>query len=154
MKKRALISVSDKTDIEKVGARLAALGYEIISTGGTYDVLKKAGLPVIGISDVTGFPECLDGRVKTLHPAVHAGLLAMRSNSTHMEQLEKLNINTIDVVIVNLYPDRYEKGLHCPFLDDLVIEYAFMCRVLVDKIEIMVLLRYKEQIEGLSDVSE
>ena len=104
MKKRALISVSDKTDIEKVGARLAALGYEIISTGGTYDVLKKAGLPVIGISDVTGFPECLDGRVKTLHPAVHAGLLAMRSNPTHMEQLEKLNINTIDVVIVNLYP--------------------------------------------------
>ncbi len=104
MKKRALVSVSDKTDIEKVCARLAADGYEIISTGGTYNCLKKAGLPVINITDVTGFPECLDGRVKTLHPAVHAGLLAMRSNESHMKQLSDLNINTIDVVIVNLYP--------------------------------------------------
>lgn len=104
MKKRALVSVSDKTDIEKVCARLAADGYEIISTGGTFNCLKKAGLPVINITDVTGFPECLDGRVKTLHPAVHAGLLAMRSNENHMKQLSDLNINTIDVVIVNLYP--------------------------------------------------
>lgn len=104
MKKRALISVSDKTDIENVSKKLTELGYEIISTGGTYKTLEKAGIPVINISDVTAFPECLDGRVKTLHPAVHAGLLAMRANPTHMEQLEKLNINTIDVVIVNLYP--------------------------------------------------
>lgn len=104
MKKRALISVSDKTDIEKVSAKLNELGYEIISTGGTYKTLEKAGIPVMNITDVTGFPECLDGRVKTLHPAVHAGLLAMRSNPEHMAQLEKLDINTIDVVIVNLYP--------------------------------------------------
>ena len=104
MKKRALVSVSDKTNIESVCKKLADYGYEIISTGGTYNVLKKAGLPVINISDVTGFPECLDGRVKTLHPAVHAGLLAMRSNPTHMKQLKDLDINTIDVVIVNLYP--------------------------------------------------
>ncbi len=104
MKKRALISVSDKTGIQEVSQRLAALGYEIISTGGTYNALKAAGIPVIGISDITGFPECLDGRVKTLHPAVHAGLLAMRGNALHMQQLNELNINTIDIVIVNLYP--------------------------------------------------
>lgn len=104
MKKRALVSVSDKTDIEKVCKRLSDDGYEIISTGGTFNCLKNAGLPVINITDITGFPECLDGRVKTLHPAVHAGLLAMRSNEKHMQQLADLDINTIDVVIVNLYP--------------------------------------------------
>lgn len=104
MKKRALISVSDKTNIEAVSKKLVDLGYEIISTGGTYGKLKTAGIPVLNISEITGFAECLDGRVKTLHPAVHAGLLAMRGNSEHMEQIEKLNINTIDVVIVNLYP--------------------------------------------------
>lgn len=104
MKKRALVSVSDKTGIVEACKTLAELGYEIISTGGTFKVLKEAGLPVIGISDVTGFPECLDGRVKTLHPAVHAGLLAMRSDPEHMAQLKELGINTIDVVIVNLYP--------------------------------------------------
>ena len=104
MKKRALVSVSDKTGIVEFCKRLIACGFEIISTGGTAKALEEAGLPVIGISDVTGFPECLDGRVKTLHPNVHAGLLAMRSNPEHMEQLEKLNVNTIDVVAVNLYP--------------------------------------------------
>jgi len=104
MKKRALVSVSDKTGIVDFCSRLIASGYEIISTGGTAKALKDAGLPVIGISDITGFPECLDGRVKTLHPAVHAGLLAMRSNEEHMAQLEKLGINTIDIVAVNLYP--------------------------------------------------
>lgn len=104
MKKRALVSVSDKTGIVEFCKRLSACGYEIVSTGGTAKALKEAGLPVIGISELTGFPECLDGRVKTLHPAVHAGLLAMRSNPEHMAQLEKLNINTIDIVAVNLYP--------------------------------------------------
>lgn len=104
MKKRALVSVSDKTGIVEFCKRLSACGYEIISTGGTAKALVDAGLPVIGISDLTGFPECLDGRVKTLHPIVHAGLLAMRSNPEHMAQLEKLGINTIDVVVVNLYP--------------------------------------------------
>ena len=104
MKKRALVSVSDKTGIVEACKTLNELGYEIISTGGTFKVLKEAGLNVINISDVTGFPECLDGRVKTLHPAVHAGLLAMRSDPEHMAQLDELGINTIDVVIVNLYP--------------------------------------------------
>ncbi|MCD8201789.1 MAG: bifunctional phosphoribosylaminoimidazolecarboxamide formyltransferase/IMP cyclohydrolase [Clostridia bacterium] len=104
MKKRALVSVSDKTGVVDFCKGLAAFGYEIISTGGTAKALEKAGLEVIPISDITGFPECLDGRVKTLHPAVHAGLLAMRSNPEHMAQLEKLGINTIDIVCVNLYP--------------------------------------------------
>jgi len=104
MKKRALVSVSDKTNIEAVCKTLVEQGYEIISTGGTYNALKKAGLPVLNISEITSFPECLDGRVKTLHPAVHAGLLAIRNNPEHMAQLSELNINTIDVVIVNLYP--------------------------------------------------
>lgn len=104
MKKRALVSVSDKTGIVDFCKGLVENGFEIISTGGTAKALKEAGLKVIGISEITGFPECLDGRVKTLHPNVHVGLLAMRSNKDHMAQLEKLNINTIDVVCVNLYP--------------------------------------------------
>lgn len=101
---RALISVSDKTGIVEFGKELHELGVEIISTGGTAAKLKEAGLPVIGISEVTGFPECLDGRVKTLHPAIHAGLLAMRSNDEHMARLEELEIQPIDLVVVNLYP--------------------------------------------------
>ncbi len=104
MKKRALVSVSDKAGIVDFCKGLVKYGFEIISTGGTAKALKDAGLKVIGISEITGFPECLDGRVKTLHPNVHAGLLAMRSNPEHMAQLEKLNINTIDIVCVNLYP--------------------------------------------------
>lgn len=101
---RALISVSDKTGIVEFAKELTALGVEIISTGGTYNKLKEEGVPAIEISDITGFPECLDGRVKTLHPNVHAGLLAMRSNPEHMKQLEELNVDTIDFVFVNLYP--------------------------------------------------
>ena len=104
MKKRALISVSDKTGITEFASELVKLGYELISTGGTYRVLKAAGLEVMQIDELTGFPECLDGRVKTLHPAVHAGILAMRDNPKHMATLESLGINTIDIVAVNLYP--------------------------------------------------
>ena len=101
---RALISVSDKTGIVEFAKDLVSLGVEIISTGGTYSKLKEEGVPAIEISELTGFPECLDGRVKTLHPTVHAGLLAMRSNPSHMKQLADLNIETIDIVVVNLYP--------------------------------------------------
>ncbi|MHB8132556.1 MAG: bifunctional phosphoribosylaminoimidazolecarboxamide formyltransferase/IMP cyclohydrolase [Mobilitalea sp.] len=101
---RALISVSDKTGIVEFAKELVSLGIEIISTGGTYGKLKESGVPAIEISELTGFPECLDGRVKTLHPTVHAGLLAMRSNPSHMKQLADLKIETIDVVVVNLYP--------------------------------------------------
>lgn len=101
---RALISVSDKTGIVELAKELVSLGVEIISTGGTFGKLKEAGVPAIEISELTGFPECLDGRVKTLHPAVHAGLLAMRSNPSHMKQLADLKLDTIDLVFVNLYP--------------------------------------------------
>jgi phosphoribosylaminoimidazolecarboxamide formyltransferase/IMP cyclohydrolase len=104
MIKRALISVSDKTGIAELAEALQSLGIEIISTGGTAALLKEKGINVIPISDVTGFPECLDGRVKTLHPAVHAGLLARRDDPEHMKQLEDLQINPIDLVVVNLYP--------------------------------------------------
>ncbi|BCJ96244.1 bifunctional purine biosynthesis protein PurH [Anaerocolumna cellulosilytica] len=101
---RALISVSDKTGIVEFAKELVGMGIEIISTGGTYGKLKEAGIAAIEISEVTGFPECLDGRVKTLHPKVHAGLLAMRSKKEHMEQLKELEVETIDIVVVNLYP--------------------------------------------------
>lgn len=104
MKKRALLSVSDKTGIVDFARELHTLGYEIVSTGGTEKAVAEAGVPVTNISEITGFPECLDGRVKTLHPAVHAGILAMRSNKEHMAQLEKLGIGTIDIVAINLYP--------------------------------------------------
>lgn len=101
---RALISVSDKTGIVEFAKELVALGVEIISTGGTYNTLKNEGLDVIGISEVTGFPECLDGRVKTLHPAIHAGILNIRDNEQHQKQMQDLGLSSIDLVVVNLYP--------------------------------------------------
>ncbi|MGI6737288.1 MAG: bifunctional phosphoribosylaminoimidazolecarboxamide formyltransferase/IMP cyclohydrolase [Anaerovoracaceae bacterium] len=103
---RALLSVSDKTGIVEFARELAKMNVEIISTGGTFRKLQEAGIKVTGISDVTGFPECLDGRVKTLHPAVHAGLLARRDLPEHMKQLKELGIETIDLVAINLYPFR------------------------------------------------
>ena len=106
MIKRALLSVSDKTGIVELARRLHGLGVELLSTGGTMKALQDAGIPVTGVSDVTGFPECLDGRVKTLHPAIHAGLLAMRSNPEHMRQIAELGIQPIDLVVINLYPFR------------------------------------------------
>ena len=101
---KALISVSDKTGIVEFAKELEALGIEIISTGGTYKKLKEEGVKAIEISELTGFPECLDGRVKTLHPKVHAGILAMRANPDHMKQIADLGVDTIDFVVVNLYP--------------------------------------------------
>lgn len=101
---RALLSVSDKTGIVEFAKELEKLGIEIISTGGTHKKLEDAGVKVTGISDVTGFPECLDGRVKTLHPAVHGGLLARRDVPDHMKQLKDLGIEPIDIVAINLYP--------------------------------------------------
>lgn len=104
MIKRALISVSDKTGIIELAKELEKYGVEIISTGGTAKTLSNAGIKVINISDITGFPECLDGRVKTLHPKVHGGLLAIRNNPEHMEQIKELGIDPIDMVVINLYP--------------------------------------------------
>ena len=96
--------MSDKTGIVDFARKLEELGYEVVSTGGTARTLTENGVSVTGISEVTGFPECLDGRVKTLHPAVHAGILAMRSNPEHMAQIQELGITPIDVVAINLYP--------------------------------------------------
>lgn len=104
MIKRALISVSDKRGIVEFARGLAELGVEIISTGGTAKVLKEAGVNVIQVSEITGFPEILDGRVKTLHPLIHGGILAVRNNREHMKQLNEMNIKPIDMVVINLYP--------------------------------------------------
>ncbi|WP_100406200.1 bifunctional phosphoribosylaminoimidazolecarboxamide formyltransferase/IMP cyclohydrolase [Bacillus solitudinis] len=103
-KRRALVSVSDKAGIVPFVQALADKGFEIVSTGGTHKALVEAGVPVTGISEVTGFPEILDGRVKTLHPNIHGGLLAMREKEEHQAQIKEHNIQPIDVVVVNLYP--------------------------------------------------
>jgi len=102
--KKALLSVSDKTDIIKLGHFLHNSGIEIISTGGTASTLKKEDIPVTDVSELTGFPECLDGRVKTLHPNVHAGILARTTHPPDNEQLQELGIDPIELVVVNLYP--------------------------------------------------
>lgn len=104
MKKRALISVFDKEGILDFAKFLVSKDVEIVSTGGTYRYLKENGLDVIEINEVTNFPEMLDGRVKTLHPLVHAGILAIRDNEKHMDTLKEREIHTIDYVVVNLYP--------------------------------------------------
>src|ERR1700736_6238557 len=101
---RALLSVSDKTGILDVGRGLVARGFELVSTGGTARALADAGLPVVTVSDITGFPEMMDGRVKTLHPRIHGGILARRDKPDDLAALEAYNIGLIDVVIVNLYP--------------------------------------------------
>ncbi|NEU31664.1 bifunctional phosphoribosylaminoimidazolecarboxamide formyltransferase/IMP cyclohydrolase [bacterium LRH843] len=103
-KKRALVSVSNKEGIIEFVQALVDEGFEVVSTGGTKSALEKANVPVIGISEVTGFPEILDGRVKTLHPNIHSGLLAMRERVEHQQQLAEHNITPIDLVVVNLYP--------------------------------------------------
>ena len=102
--KRALISVSDKTGIVEFAKKLVGLGFEIISTGGTAKALEEADVPVTGISEITNFPEILDGRVKTLHPAIHGGLLARLDDETHIRQIEEHQIAPIRLVCVNLYP--------------------------------------------------
>ena len=102
--KRALISVSDKTGIVEFAQNLAALGVEILSTGGTYKLLKDNNIAVVEVSEHTGFPEMMDGRVKTLHPNIHGGLLARRDLDSHLEAAKDNQIELIDLVVVNLYP--------------------------------------------------
>ncbi|MGS0765358.1 bifunctional phosphoribosylaminoimidazolecarboxamide formyltransferase/IMP cyclohydrolase [Syntrophomonas curvata] len=104
--KRALISVSNKEGVVEFARGLEELGYEIISTGGTYHTLQEAGVAVKQVADITGFPEIMDGRVKTLHPGIHGGILARRDVPRHMEQLQENRITPIDIVAVNLYPFR------------------------------------------------
>lgn len=102
--RRVLVSVSDKTGVIEFVRELKQYGVEIISTGGTADVLRNAGIATTEVSDVTGFPEMMDGRVKTLHPRIHGGLLARRDNPFHLEALDEFKINPIDMVVINLYP--------------------------------------------------
>ncbi|MGP2657025.1 bifunctional phosphoribosylaminoimidazolecarboxamide formyltransferase/IMP cyclohydrolase [Malaciobacter sp. WC5094] len=101
---RALISVSDKSGVENFAKELVSLGYEIISTGGTYNKLKEAGIAVIEANEVTKFPECFEGRVKTLNPYIHGGILHRRDKQSHLDQAKELGVEGIDLVCVNLYP--------------------------------------------------
>jgi phosphoribosylaminoimidazolecarboxamide formyltransferase/IMP cyclohydrolase len=101
---RALISVSDKTALIDFARSLAGYGIELVSTGGTRKALGDAGIAALDVSELTGFPEMMDGRVKTLHPAVHGGLLAIRDNKDHAAAMQKHGVRPIDLLVVNLYP--------------------------------------------------
>src|SRR5580704_17168098 len=114
---RALISVSDKTGVVDFARALAGHGIELVSTGGTRKILSDAGLSVLDVSDLTGFPEMMDGRVKTLHPAVHGGLLAMRGNTAHVDAMRAHNIRPIDLLVVNLYPFEATTARGADFAD-------------------------------------
>ena len=120
--RRALLSVSDKTGLTEFGAGLVRLGFELVSTGGTARALRAGGLPVTDVSAVTGFPEMLDGRVKTLHPRVHAGILADRRATAHREQLAAAGIDPFELVVVNLYPFAQAAERPGISFDDLVEE--------------------------------
>ena len=102
--RRALLSVSDKAGLADLAAALVRHGVEIVSTGGTAKALREAGHAVLDVSDLTGFPEMMDGRVKTLHPTVHGGILAVRDDAAHVASMEEHGIGAIDLVVVNLYP--------------------------------------------------
>jgi phosphoribosylaminoimidazolecarboxamide formyltransferase/IMP cyclohydrolase len=102
--RRALVSVFDKEGVVEFCRTLAAQEIEILSSGGTARLLRESGIDVVAVSDYTGFPEMLDGRVKTLHPRIHAGILAVRANAEHKADIERNDIATIDLVVVNLYP--------------------------------------------------
>ena len=106
MKRRAIVSVNDKRGIISVAQALVAAGYEIVSTGGTAAALTGNGLPITPVEEVTGFPECMDGRVKTLHPRIFAGILAVRDNPGHVDTLLEHGIATVDIIVSNLYPFR------------------------------------------------
>ncbi len=129
--KRAIISVYDKTGIVDFARGLESLNVELISTGGTAKMLRKTGIKVRDISEITGFPEILDGRVKTLHPVVHAGILAIRDNEEHMKLLKEHNIGLIDMVVVNLYPfeEMLKKGApHADIIENIDIGGPTMLR--------------------------
>ena len=113
--KRALISLSDKKGIIEFARGLSGLGVEILSTGGTAKLLSENGIKVTEVSDYTGFPEMMDGRLKTLHPKVHGGLLGMRDNPEHMKAMEEHGIKAIDMVVVNLYPFEATIAKGCSF---------------------------------------
>ena len=113
--KRALVSVYDKTGLEELAKGLHEAGVEIVSTGSTASRISDAGVPVTPVDELTGFPECLEGRVKTLHPRVHAGILADTRKDEHMQQLAELGVEAFQLVIVNLYPFEATVASDAPF---------------------------------------
>ena len=151
--KRALLSVSDKTGIVELARFLNENGVEIISTGGTMNAIKEAGIPVTYVSDVTGFPEIMDGRVKTLNPKIHGAILAVRSNSEHMEALAKHEITPIDLVVVNLYPFREtvaKPGVtEAEAIENIDIGGPAMVRASAKNFKDVVIVTYPSRYEGL-----
>jgi phosphoribosylaminoimidazolecarboxamide formyltransferase/IMP cyclohydrolase len=115
---RALISVSDKNGIVEFSRALAALGVELVSTGGTASLLRDNKIAVKDVSEITGFPEMMDGRVKTLHPKIHGGILALRDNPEHVAKMKEHGIKPIDLVVVNLYPFEATVARGAPFRRD------------------------------------
>ena len=118
--KRALISVSDKAGILDLARELNSFGVELLSTGGTAKMIRESGIPVMDVSDYTGFPEMMNGRVKTLHPKVHGGLLGLRDNPEHVAAMAKHDIEPIDMVVVNLYPFEATVANECCTLVDAI----------------------------------
>ena len=117
---KALLSVSDKTGIVDFARELAQFGIQFISTGGTATILREHGLELMDVSDYTGYPEMMDGRVKTLHPKIHGGLLGIRSNPEHVREMDEYNIETIDMIVVNVRPMEILMQNHGPSIDDVM----------------------------------
>lgn len=151
--KRALLSVSDKTGIVELAEFLHKNGVEIISTGGTMKALQDAGIPVTYVSDVTGFPEIMDGRVKTLNPKIHGAILAVRNNPEHMAALAKHDITPIDLVVVNLYPFREtisKPGVtEAEAIENIDIGGPAMVRASAKNFKDVVIVTYPSRYEGL-----
>ena len=151
--KRALLSVSDKTGIIELAKFLHENGVEIISTGGTMKAIKDAGIPVTYVSDVTGFPEIMDGRVKTLNPKIHGAILAVRSNPEHVKAMEEHNIKPIDPVVVNLYP--FKETISKPnvteaeAIENIDIGGPAMVRASAKNFKDVVIVTYPSRYEGL-----
>ena len=151
--KRALLSVSDKTGIIELATFLNENGVEIISTGGTMKAIKDAGIPVTYVSDVTGFPEIMDGRVKTLNPKIHGAILAVRSNPEHVKAMEEHNIKPIDLVVVNLYP--FKETISKPnvteaeAIENIDIGGPAMVRASAKNFKDVVIVTYPSRYEGL-----
>lgn len=121
-KRRAVISCADKTGLADFALGLTQLGWEIVSTGGTYRKLKESGVTVREVSEITGFPEMLDGRVKTLHPKIHGGILARRDRENDMRELEANGVEPVDMIVCNLYPFIATAQRHGVTLDELIEE--------------------------------
>ena len=151
--KRALLSVSDKTGIIELAKFLNENGVEIISTGGTMKAIKDAGIPVTYVSDVTGFPEIMDGRVKTLNPKIHGAILAVRSNPEHVKAMQEHNIKPIDLVVVNLYP--FKETISKPnvteedAIENIDIGGPAMVRASAKNFKDVVIVTYPSRYEGL-----